>query len=58
MLLMAKKINTDKRCRDCANSYDPHELNLNGVPFMCKCKVCKGNKFLNRDICDKFKQKL
>lgn len=26
-------------CANCANSYDPHELDYSGKPFLCHCKA-------------------
>lgn len=37
---MAKKKVIEKtqyHCRDCAHSYDWHEIGANGKPFMCRC---------------------
>ena len=33
------------RCRDCAHSYDWHEIGANGQPFMCRCKYYTEGKF-------------
>lgn len=41
-------------CRDCRRSYDWHELNYRGEPFMCRCPYHKWSRFLNHDYCDKF----
>lgn len=54
---MARKLVREKseyHCRDCKNSYDYHELNWEGKPFLCKCPHFKFSKFLDRDYCDKF----
>jgi hypothetical protein len=56
---MSKKIifQSKYHCRDCVHSYDWHEKNLKGEFFMCRCPFFEWSKFLNRDICDKFKKK-
>ncbi len=47
------------RCRDCALSYDWHEIGYNGEPFLCRCPhKQKGGKFsifLRDRACEKFK---
>ena len=27
------------RCCDCAHSYEPHELDYKGEPFLCHCRA-------------------
>lgn len=66
---MARKINKYERdeslgkCCECMNSYDPCELDVNGVPFLCHCKEHNENRpnfhFL-RNRCDngKFVRKI
>ncbi len=38
---MAKKQTklTTVICANCANSYEPHELDYSGKPFLCHCKA-------------------
>lgn len=57
---MAKKVVKEKspyHCRDCEHSYDWHEKDWKGDLFMCRCKFSQWNKFLNRDVCNKFELK-
>lgn len=56
---MAKEVMIQSKyhCRDCVHSYDWHEKNSKGELFMCRCRLSKWTKFLNRNICDKFKKK-
>lgn len=44
-------------CRECKHSYDYHELDYKGEPFLCKCPFFQYSKFLNRDCCSKFEKK-
>ena len=44
-------------CRDCQHSYDWHELNYRGEPFMCRCPYHQWSRFLKHDYCDKFKKR-
>lgn len=55
---MSKKIifQSKYHCRDCVHSYDWYEKNLKGEFFMCRFPFFEWSKFLNRDICDKFKK--
>lgn len=52
-----EKQNLKYTCRDCAKSYDWHEIGANGKPFMCRCqhhadgKYCK---FLSDKQCEHF----
>lgn len=32
-------------CRECRNSYDWHDKNWLGEPFLCRCKFYKEGKF-------------
>lgn len=54
---------TDKRCRDCARSYDWHSKALDGHLILCRCKVDAGTefgkwcKFLHDYACEKFVQR-
>ncbi len=49
-------------CCDCIHSYDYHELDCNGKPFLCHCdaKGDWGKKFsdflYNKQECKKFEQ--
>ena len=56
---MAKEVMIQSKyhCRDCVHSYDWHEKNSKCELFMCRCRLSKWTKFLNRNICDKFKKK-
>lgn len=53
----AKKETIRHYCRECKYSFDYHELDYKGEPFMCKCQFEKYSKFLNHDCCDKFQMK-
>lgn len=48
---------TDLRCRDCTESYDWHEPDYYGKPFLCRCqhyKAGKFSKFLRDRACELF----
>lgn len=51
----------DKRCRDCAHSYDWHNKALDGHLILCRCpydeKSKRGQfcKFLSDCVCDHYK---
>lgn len=38
-------------CRDCEHSFDYHEKNYMGEPFMCRCPFHKWSRFLDKDFC-------
>lgn len=40
-----KKEQPKYKCRDCGHSYDWHEKNYKGEPFLCRCPFYKGGKF-------------
>lgn len=44
-------------CRECKHSYDYHELNYKGEPFLCKCPFEKYSKFLDSDYCKRFEKR-
>ncbi len=57
---MAKRVQqkeTKYHCRDCKHSYDYHENNWKGEPFLCRCPFCKFSKFLDKDYCNNFELK-
>lgn len=56
---MAKKKQpeTQLHCRECKHSFDYHELNYKGEPFLCKCPFHKWSKFLDRDWCKNFEKR-
>ena len=39
-------------CRDCANSYDYHDLNYLRVPILCRCPHKRFSLLLNCDGCE------
>ena len=46
-------------CKDCAHSYDPHELTAYEprVPFLCRCPFKQWSQFLDiPQICYNFKR--
>lgn len=49
------------RCRDCAHSYDWHEIGANGAPFLARCPYrWEGGKwciFLSDRACENFKKR-
>lgn len=54
----AKADNSPKyTCRDCAHSYDWHEIGFDGKPFMCRCQYYTAGKycrFLKDQQCEHF----
>ena len=45
-------------CRDCAHSYDWHEIGANGKPFLCRCPYYTDGvycRFLSDPQCEHFK---
>lgn len=56
---MAKKVKTRPTlfCRDCQHAYDFHDKNYKGDYILCRCPFFKWSKFLNKDYCEKFKNK-
>lgn len=44
-------------CCDCENSYDYHELNYKGEPFLCRCPFFEWSRFLHIDTCIHVKPK-
>lgn len=46
-------------CNDCIYCTDPHELDVNGIPFLGKCKFEKHSVFLKNECENKhFSKKL
>lgn len=43
--------------RDCKNSYDWHEKNVDGEFFMCRCKLSQWSKLLSSPQCKDFELK-
>lgn len=61
ILSEAKNAFPDKKCRDCANSYDWHSEAIDGHLILCRCKHRKeGGKycvFLRDPACELFVQR-
>lgn len=45
-----------RTCSMCQESYDPHELNHLGQPFLCRCRHHQWSRFLYKtdDVCIHF----
>lgn len=55
--MATKRNQTEKHmCRDCAHAYAPHETDVKGDFFLCKCPFREWSQFLNiEQHCETFK---
>lgn len=44
-------------CLTCRHAYNPHELNVDGKYFLCKCKLHQPwSKFVHKDTCKDYEK--
>lgn len=52
-----KKKEVRGTCLTCKHAYNPHELNLEGKYFLCKCRLDPPwSKFVNKDSCIRYEK--